>query len=70
MADTTNYAYTYRVKVWGEWTTKTVGARSVEGTDKGAWDFARRQYRDPNPEVGALIATDDPRVTIAHMEGV
>lgn len=57
-----NYAYTYAVKVHGKWIEKTVGARSVQGTDKAAWDFARRHYRDPNTVVGKLTRTNDPRV--------
>lgn len=61
---TTNYDYTFTVQVNGKWIEKTVGGRSIEGRDMAAWDFARRQYRDPSPLVGKLVRTTDPRVTI------
>lgn len=60
----TDYDYTFTVKVNGQWVEKTVGGRSIDGRDKAAWDFARRQYRDPNPEVGRLVRTTDPRVVV------
>lgn len=60
----TNYSYTFEVRLSdGRVIRKEVGGRSIDGRDKAAWDFTRRQYHDANPTVLRLVATDDPRVS-------
>lgn len=60
----TNYSYTYEILSRGKIITKTVGGRGIEGRDRAAWDFARRETRDPTVKVIRLVKTDDPRVMV------
>lgn len=63
-----NYSYTFEIRLSdGRLVRKEISGRSLDGRDKAAWDFARRQYRDPHLVVLRLVATDDPRVS-AHAE--
>lgn len=59
------YTYIFAVRLSdGREITKEVGARNAIAAQRGAWDFTRRHYRDANPTVLRLLATNDPSATV------